>query len=131
MTRTAQAAARPTPGGNEGDAVGSVEGAATAMPGSALDTASAGTNIHTIGPVGDRGHDQLVMANPGTGGTGVRADYDSDSAGLSGYPQGMNTGPAGGHSHSESAEGNHTLTITGGDRETRPVNVTVNFLIKS
>lgn len=36
-------------------------------------------------------HGQYVTANPGSGGTGVRIDYQGDSSGLSPYPQGIVT----------------------------------------
>lgn len=39
-------------------------------------------------------HSQYVTANPNSGGSGIRFDYDSDSTGLSAYPQGINTGGA-------------------------------------
>lgn len=37
-------------------------------------------------------HAQFVTANPGSGGTGVRLDYDADGAGSQAYSQGVNTG---------------------------------------
>jgi hypothetical protein len=55
-------------------------------------------------------HPQVVTANPGWG-TGIRSDWTGDSANLGAYPQGVNTGTAGGN-------------------ETRPKNVYVNYIIK-
>jgi microcystin-dependent protein len=55
-------------------------------------------------------HAQFITANPGWG-AGIRLDYDGDAANLGAYPQGINTGSAGGN-------------------ETRPKNVYVNYIIK-
>jgi hypothetical protein len=51
---------------------------------------------------------------------GLWADTGSYSADDPGYSYGRYIGYAGNHSH----------TITGGDSETRPVNISVNYIIK-
>lgn len=66
------------------------------------------TNTNAIGKMGGEfehtltwdempvhSHEQYVTANPNSGGTGVRLDYNSDNAALSAYPQGISTGNAG------------------------------------
>lgn len=66
------------------------------------------TNMNAIGKMGGEfehtltwgempvhSHEQYVTANPNSGGTGVRADYNSDNASLSAYPQGISTGNSG------------------------------------
>ncbi len=80
------------------------------------------TNIATGGNAGNavgsyqtdqfasHSHPQFVTANSGYG-TGIRQDWNGDVPNLGAYPQGINTGPAGGN-------------------ETRPKNVYVNYIIK-
>lgn len=147
--RGARTAANP--GGNTGDAVGSVERAATAMPSLPFTAASAGDHTHNINGVGDHTHNinavgdhthaQYITANCGTGGTGIRSDYNGlECSGMSRYAQGAETAHAGGHTHGMSAAGAHSHTassagghahvIGGGDQETRPVNVGLNYIIK-
>ena len=57
------------------------------------------TNNHklTIAEMPNHSHAQYVTANPGTGGPGIRRDWDEDASGLSRYPQGSNTGDCGGN----------------------------------
>ena len=59
---------------------------------------------------GSHSHPQNVTANAGSGGTGVRQDWDMDGAGFGTYAQGISTGPAT-HTHNLP---NHTHTLTGG-----------------
>lgn len=117
-------------GGNVGDNVGTLQPFATAMPGSAFVTGRVGDHNHSISAVGDHVHAQFVSANPNTGGSANRVDFDGDVSRASAYSQGINTGGAGGHNHTLGAAGAHDHPITGGDRETRPANVSVNYLIK-
>lgn len=126
--RTGRIAANP--GGNIGDTVGTLEAFATAPAVNAFGIATAGAHTHTIVGVGDHAHEQNVTANFGTGGRGNRVDFNADGAGANQYPQGAATGGAGAHTHSEMPAGDHTHTITGGDRETRPTNIAVNYIIK-
>ncbi len=93
--RTGRTAANP--GGATGDAVGTVQPGATAMPGAAFASVGAGAHSHTLGAVGDHTHPQFVSANPNTGGSANRIDFDGDVARASAYSQGINTGGAGGH----------------------------------
>jgi hypothetical protein len=74
--------------------------------------------------LGEHSHPQNVT-HTYTGGTGVRSDYDSDKTDLKTFPQGVDTGPAGAHSHT--VIGN---TATTGGTETRPINYGVNYIIK-
>ena len=48
-------------------------------------------HVHSVVD-GGHSHAQYVSANPGTGGTGVRMDYDIDGTGMTSYPQGIGTG---------------------------------------
>jgi len=73
---------------------------------------------------GEHTHPQNVTAWQ-TGGTGVRSDYSNDASGLRTFPQGVNTEPAGAHSHT--IIGN---TASTGGTETRPINYGVNYIIK-
>ena len=58
------------------------------------------THTLTIAEMPVHSHAQYVTASPGTGGSGIRQDYDADASGLTAYPQGVNTGGAGsGGSH--------------------------------
>jgi microcystin-dependent protein len=75
-------------GGNTGNAVGSYQGDEFAS----------------------HSHAQYVTANSGSG-TGIRQDWAGDIPALGAYPQGINTGGAGGN-------------------ETRPKNAYVNYIIK-
>lgn len=61
-----------------------------------------GDTTLTIDQMPRHHHGQRVTANPGTGGTGIRRDYDEDGSGFSGYSQGMSTEDTGGgkgHNH--------------------------------
>ena len=61
-----------------------------------------GESKHTLtgAEMPNHSHQQYVSANPGSGGTGIRVDYDSDATGASKYDQGITTGDAGGgHPH--------------------------------
>lgn len=124
-TRTAA-----NPGGNIGDRVGSLEGGATAMPTMPFGVATAGAHVHTIVGVGDHTHEQTVTANFGSGGRAIRTSYTGDGTGALQYAQGAATDGAGAHTHSMATAGDHSHSATGGDRETRPVNAAVNYIIK-
>jgi len=97
-------------GGNSGDAVGSVEGVATQMPGNPFVTTVSGAHTHQYlrpfhGP-GDQ-----------TGSNGTNWVISADQYGTTGDPEGT-------------LDGAHSHAIIGGDHETRPVNASVNFIIK-
>jgi microcystin-dependent protein len=110
-TRDPDAAVRPhsLSGGNAGNKVGSFQDSATATPKSAAFSASGGAHIHDLGLLG--GKDFAVTAGAG--------------AHLGTLTDGWTTGPGGGAS-----DGGHQHTVSGGDKETRPSNVYVNFIIK-
>lgn len=50
----------------------------------------------TIEEMPNHAHEQYVTANPGSGGHGIRRDWDEDANGLSTYPQGCSTSSVGG-----------------------------------
>lgn len=112
----------PNAGGNSGDAVGSVEGGATGLPTTAFSALEAGNHNHT-GATGTEAR---------FGGAGLV--YDGILGGFSvpftGSVVFSTTGRGQSHVHGISTDGAHTHTIAGGDRETRPVNAAVNFIIK-
>lgn len=105
------------PNGNTGDAVGSVQDWATGRPKIAFDVAAAGKHNHANGKytrlmatgaeTGDSGHSPSVFDS-----TGSAQELDiGEGAVMSDAPD---------HSHA----------LKGGDTETRPVNVYVNYIIK-
>ena len=53
------------------------------------------THTLTVAEMPVHSHAQYVTSNPGTGGAGIRQDFDTDASGLTAYPQGVNTGNAG------------------------------------
>lgn len=96
-------------GGNSGDAVGSVQVFATRAPTTAF-TVSTPTITSSV-PMSNGGSSNGMWHNtPGT----------SAAAGDGNANGGTLSAGAGSHGH----------TITGGDNETRPVNVYVNYIIK-
>lgn len=111
-------------GGNRGDAVGSVQGGATAMPNAAFVNGNAGMHAHggMTSPVsGDRSTNPARDYPPSTGSLRAFAYYFSASGGDNFFMD---------HVHAISPDGAHTHAISGGDRETRPVNAYVNYIIK-
>ena len=109
--RTVRTAPKPnnvTGFGNSGDKVGSVQADATARPNSNFTTSASGNHRH---PIQTRQDDYNV-----SGGTTPSYGGDNGTFRVSNY-----TDYAGSHSHSISG---------GGDAETRPTNVNVNWLIK-
>jgi hypothetical protein len=97
-------------GGNVGDAIGSIEGGATHMPGNPFVTTVSGAHTHKY-------HRPLLGWGDQAGSNGVPWVIAADQYGTTGQPEGT---PDGAHSHG----------IIGGDNETRPVNASVNFIIK-
>lgn len=97
-------------GGATGDAVGSIQGDATALPNTAFTTSDPGNHNHSNG-----NYDRLLWSHDiNTAGSADNTPGEPDIS-SSGTIQ-----PAGAHTH----------TIGGGDNETRPVNVSVNYIIK-
>jgi microcystin-dependent protein len=99
-TRTAA-----NPGGNTGDAVGSRQTSATGSPANAFTTDTQGAHSHSV--------PHLPKNNNAYALVGSHYAIFSTSSGT--------TGAAGAHTHSVTG---------GGDAESRPVNVYVNFIIK-
>lgn len=125
-SRTAMAA-----GGNTGNAVGSVQGHATAVPAAALalDDSSNPDHVHThvIGTEAWQ-HSHVVSAPGGvvTVDAASKGDWD-------GEPPVTGIGaiePAGSHAHNVGAGGAHAHGVGGGDPETAPVNAYVSWIIK-
>lgn len=96
-------------GGNTGDSVGTVESQALASHG------------HGVSDPG-HSHPQLVSANPGAcPGSGIiRIDYAGDTTNACGYSQGTNT----------AGSGTGVSVQSAGGAETRPLNASVNYLVK-
>lgn len=94
-------------GGNTGDAVGSVQGDATALP----------TNAFTVSGSGEHTHPITV------GGSTSGTSYLGDNGNINNGTSPTLTSDVGG-SHA------HTSPTTGGDADTRPVNVAVAWMVK-
>jgi len=89
-------------------------------------------NPHSHG-ITDAGHihGQNVAANPGSGGTGTRADYAGDFSGLSAYDQGINTANHVTGISINSTAGVNINTGNGiGHNNVQP-SLAVNFIIKT
>lgn len=118
--RAARTAANP--GGNTGDAVGTVEGGATAMPNSVFGTATAGAHSHGGVTGTERDFPTFGVAYDAPGSFSI-----VERGGI----QYRNTAQGATHRHGIETDGAHSHTVTGGDRETRPVNAAVNYIIKN
>ncbi|NOT02153.1 MAG: tail fiber protein [Phycisphaerales bacterium] len=139
-TRTASNA-----GGNAGNNIGSLQTDATSLPTASFinstiaahtHTISGGSHSHTLSGSGEHDHFGSMRASAG-------GAFNTEPA--SGNPAASNLGlfqllDGGGHTHTvntdtdhahtASSAGSHAHTISGGDVETRPVNVYVNWIIK-
>jgi microcystin-dependent protein len=93
-------------GGNVGDVVGSVESFATGAPKSALGVSTEGAHMHNL----------------------VGGLYKGSGASIGSFPGGT---PFLLQASTTDVQGAHGHTVTGGDKETRPVNASVNYIIKS
>ncbi|MDQ3914770.1 MAG: tail fiber protein [Actinomycetota bacterium] len=91
-------------GGNTGDAVGSVQAFATGAPATAFTTASVDPHSHSLAHVPTDNSSYQVVGN-----------YQAI------WNDGTNTDNAGDHTHA---------VAQGGDPETRPLNVSVNYVIR-
>lgn len=96
--------------GNAGDAVGSVQGTATALPNSPWTTSDPGDHNHGNG-------DFIYLLQHST----IRTSETTDNT--VGEPDILTMGAI-------QPNGAHTHTVAGGDNETRPKNAYVNWIIK-
>lgn len=76
-------------------------------------------------------HAQNVSANPGTGGPGVREDYNQDTSGLNAYAQGINTNNAGTGVTVNSTTATNQNTGGGGSHNNVQPSLGVNFIIRT
>jgi Phage Tail Collar Domain len=111
------------PGGNAGDSVGSIEAAGTAMPTVPFVTASAGTHSHggsTGQPDGERTTNPARNYGPMAGpNRGFAYTFSSTFGDL--FME---------HVHTIAPDGSHSHPIMGGDNETRPTNIGLNYIIR-
>lgn len=99
-------------GGNNGNAVGSVEGFATGLPVSAFTTTTAGDHRHML----PTATSDVAGSNPTLGLSNQSVPEAQIAANIT--------------RRETTNNGVHTHGLTGGDPETRPVNAAVNFIIK-
>ncbi|HLM66621.1 MAG TPA: phage tail protein [Longimicrobium sp.] len=99
----ATARSAPGPGGASGDTVGSTQGSYTAAPATAFTTDVQGAHSHDVPHLPNDSSWYQIAG-------GHYAQWN---------PNSVTSGPGGAHSH----------TITGGDPESRPLNLYVNFLV--
>ena len=140
------------PGGNTGDNVGSYQNAATGLPATAFMTNPAGNHTHSavINHGGGHSHSGIIYGagahahtvnqhnstiTEGVFGStrSIVAPGGSATTSNSGYHgHAVYIGLSGSHTHNVNIypRGTHSHTISGGDTETRPVNVYVNYIIK-
>jgi microcystin-dependent protein len=100
-------------GGNSGNLVGSLQSGATALPTSPFALASSGSHSHYLGGIND---------------PSIVSGHLSSYSGYNGTWSLSASGPFGGSNTTSS--GDHSHAVSGGDRESRPVNVAVNYIIK-
>ena len=110
-------------GGNAGDMAGSVQATATAQPTSSpFVTSNAGVHVHGLGGTHTHTIPSVLAVQGTTFGDG------NGSPRWASYNGSVVTGSAGTHLHPPA--GDHSHSITGGDVETRPINASVNWIIK-
>lgn len=112
------------PGGNTGDAVGTLQADASDLSGFSI--SSGGYHVHSLASGGLHKHDitDLVVRGSEKGdrdGTRYLVDASSGTAFADASAR---------HAHTTSLTGAHDHAITGGDSETRPVNAYVHWIIK-
>lgn len=119
------------PGGNSGNAVGSVQEIATAMPYDDFSLSTDGNHSHsgTTTSNGSHNHDwskTYATNEDGSGHTSILWDADIEGT------KTITTTTDGSHTHNLNigSSGSHSHSITGGDVETRPINAYVNYIIK-
>jgi len=118
-------------GANTGDAVGSYQDNATALPNTNFSTNTLGDHSHSgsTSTNGNHSHTWAGSGDPNSWGGAVTGRHGE----LTTHPGNITTTTNGNHSHSVSTNttGNHSHNITsGGDNETRPKNAYVNYIIK-
>lgn len=108
-------------GGNEGDAIGSYQNSATSLPVTPFATNTAGNHDHFIAR-------EFVSGLTGldAGQTLARVWVNIDGYRLQGKPVLEGRANLG----LTSVDGNHSHSLIGGDSESRPKNVYVNYIIK-
>jgi len=99
-------------GGNVGNMLGSLQGQATALPTLQFGISTTGGHNHYLGGASDASVVSGHLTSSATTGTWTLSD----------------TGPYGGSNTTTS--GDHSHAVSGGDKETRPKNAYVNYIIK-
>lgn len=121
--KTARTAANP--GGNTGNAVGSVQGNATAKNG--LTNSSSSITFGALSRPGTHVHDMSDQSGPY--GTNTASSWISTSITANTYPD-RKTGANGDHTHTVGASSAAAQDMSSTDSETRPLNIYVNYIIK-
>jgi phage-related tail fiber protein len=115
--------------GNAGDQVGSIEDWSTGLPATEFTTNSTGSHNHGGGTATESGGVLYYNYNSTYGGSTTPVCVNPGTCGSMWLGE---TGYGPSHTHVISADGAHTHSVTGGgDKETRPANVYVQFLIKT
>jgi microcystin-dependent protein len=110
---------------DNGRVFGSIQNWSTGMPTNKFTTDVQGNHSHTTDVQGNHNHMYSYV-------------YDQVDAYALAYPANNNDGGRrneytstnGAHSHTTTTAGGHSHTITGGDLETRPNNIALNYIIK-
>jgi len=117
-------------GGNAGDAVGSVQGSATALPVAGISASSSGSHGHVTNSGDAHSHSISGSLLRGEiGGSDHKGDQDAGPAYVGSNPTHPPLATPSNHSHGAEVD-THDHTPLGGDLETRPVNAYVNWIIK-
>jgi microcystin-dependent protein len=116
---------------DNGRVFGSIQNWSTGMPTNKFTTDSNGNHSHTTDVQGNHTHSYTRSFYQNNGlfhpdntvsiATGLDNPTNTPSGAIS---------AAGGHSHTTTTTGGHSHTITGGDLETRPNNIALNYIIK-
>ena len=108
---------------------GNIANSMTRMPRSgAWATNSTGAHAHTLNTAGEHTHSNTTYRTQGSSQWGSNQfGHATDND----FPQTSGTSTTGAHAHTLNSQGNHTHTISGGDYQTRPSSVVMNYLIKT
>ena len=104
----------------------SIQSDSTKLPSNPFNTNSDGLHTHTMSTDGNHQHD--ITFN-----TSVQSGTSTQCLSIPNYngQTTISTNNSGSHSHTIDANGSHShIIINGGDSETRPVNIAVNYIIK-